>query len=54
MKGNAHAIKMGLEQRGIFIRHFDNRLLSNMLRISVGKPEHTEALLEALERWKEL
>jgi histidinol-phosphate aminotransferase len=48
LKGNALEIKQKLERRGIFVRHFNNPLLKNMLRISVGKPEHTDALIEAL------
>jgi histidinol-phosphate aminotransferase len=48
MKGDARDIKQGLEKKGIFIRYFDTPLLRNMLRISVGKPEHTDALIEAL------
>lgn len=37
-----------LQQRGIFIRYFDTPLLRNYLRISVGKPEHTDTLISAL------
>jgi histidinol-phosphate aminotransferase len=47
-KGRALDIKRGLERKGIFIRHFDTPLLKDFLRISVGKPEHTDALIEAL------
>lgn len=52
VKGNTCDIKQGLERTGIFVRHFDTPLLSNMLRISVGKPEHTDALVEALAKWE--
>ncbi len=52
-KANALMIKEGLETRGIIVRHFEKPLLSSMLRISVGKPEHTDALVAALDRWKE-
>jgi len=48
--GNALEIKQGLEKEGIFVRHFNNSLLRNMLRISVGKPEHTDALIAALSK----
>ena len=48
LKGNAKEIKLGLQKRGIFIRYFDKPMLQNMIRISVGKPEHTDALIEAL------
>ncbi len=49
VKGNAREIYEGLQKRGIFIRYFDTPLLRNSLRISVGKPEHTDALIEALK-----
>ena len=51
-KGNAREIKRGLEKKGIFIRHFDTPLLDNMVRVTVGKPEHTDALIEALADWE--
>jgi len=31
------------------VRHFDTPLLRGYLRISVGLPEHTDALLRALK-----
>jgi histidinol-phosphate aminotransferase len=49
-RGDAWEIKQGLDKKGIFIRYFDTPLLRNMLRISVGKPEHTDALVEALAK----
>jgi histidinol-phosphate aminotransferase len=30
------------------VRHYAKKELSGFIRISVGKPEHTDALLEAL------
>jgi histidinol-phosphate aminotransferase len=48
LDGQALQIKQGLGKKGIFVRYFDTPLLKNMLRISVGKPEHTDALIEAL------
>ena len=48
LKGSAIQIKQTLETKGIFIRHFDTPALENMIRISIGKPEHTDALIEAL------
>jgi histidinol-phosphate aminotransferase len=51
-RGDARKIKRGLDSKGIFVRHFDTPLLRNMLRISVGKPEHTDALIEALAKYK--
>jgi histidinol-phosphate aminotransferase len=49
VKGDAQRIHEELEKRGIFVRYFDTPLLRNSLRISVGKPEHTDALVEALQ-----
>jgi histidinol-phosphate aminotransferase len=37
-----------LRDRGILIRYFDSPMLRNCIRISVGKPEHTNRLIEAL------
>ena len=49
-KGKAKEIKEMLESGGIFVRYFDTPLLADMIRISVGKSEHTDALIEALQR----
>ncbi|MFC1999029.1 histidinol-phosphate transaminase [Chloroflexota bacterium] len=49
-KGKAKEIKELLESGGIFVRYFDTPLLKDMIRISVGKPEHTDALIEVLHR----
>jgi len=48
LKGKASEIQQKLENRGILIRYFDLPLLQNSIRISVGKPEHTDALIKAL------
>ncbi|MBN1305044.1 MAG: histidinol-phosphate transaminase [Anaerolineales bacterium] len=37
------------EKHGIFVRYFDKPGLDDHIRISVGKPEHTKVLLEALK-----
>ncbi|MFC1923786.1 histidinol-phosphate transaminase [Chloroflexota bacterium] len=49
LNSEASRIHHELQQRGIFIRYFDTPLLENYLRISVGKPEHTDALIESLK-----
>ena len=49
LNGKASQIQQELQKRGILIRYFDLPLLQNSLRISVGKPEHTDALLKALK-----
>jgi histidinol-phosphate aminotransferase len=48
--GKAKQIHQELQRRGIFVRYFDTPLLQNYLRISVGKPQHTVALIEALNQ----
>ena len=48
LKGSAGALYKKLQKKGILVRYFDNPLLKNSIRISVGKPEHTDALLKAL------
>jgi histidinol-phosphate aminotransferase len=48
-KGKAKAIWQQLRRKGIFVRYFDNSRLKDCLRISVGKPEDTNALVKALE-----
>lgn len=51
--GRARELHEGLRRKGIFIRYFDTPLLKNCLRISVGKPEHTDALIKAFkELWE--
>lgn len=49
LQGEARKIYQELQKKGIFVRYFDTPLLKNHLRISVGKPEHTEALIQALK-----
>jgi len=48
LKGQAAAIHEQLKQRGILVRFFDTPRLRDCLRISVGRPEHTDALVAAL------
>jgi len=50
LSGEAVKIHNELQQRGIFIRYFDTPQLKNYIRISVGKPEHTDALIDALKQ----
>jgi histidinol-phosphate aminotransferase len=50
LEGNARQICDELSKSGIFIRYFDTPLLKNYIRISVGKPEHTDALIKALRK----
>lgn len=44
-----------LAKMGVMIRHYDKKELKGYIRISVGKPEHTDALMEgfkALKLWE--
>jgi len=49
LNGKASEIQRELQNMGILVRYFDQPLLRNSIRISVGKPEHTDALIEALQ-----
>jgi histidinol-phosphate aminotransferase len=46
---DARALKLALESRGILIRYFLKPGLQDCVRISVGRPDHTDSLLEALK-----
>ena len=50
LKGSASELHQRLQQKGILIRYFDKPLLRNGIRISVGKPEHTDALMKTLHQ----
>jgi len=45
---DAHRLWEELLQRGILVRRYSTPALRDTLRISVGRPEHSEALLRAL------
>lgn len=47
---DAKAVKDVLAaEHGIMVRHYAKAELSGFIRISVGRPEHTDALLAALQ-----
>jgi histidinol-phosphate aminotransferase len=50
LERDARELKLSLEKEGILIRYFDKPGLKDCVRFSVGKPEHTDALLAALRR----
>ena len=50
-ESQARKIWQQLRKKGIFIRYFDSPRLKDCLRISVGKPEDTDALVEALKEY---
>ena len=45
---DARDLKLALERGGILVRYYDKPGLDNCIRISVGRPEHTDALIGAL------
>jgi histidinol-phosphate aminotransferase len=45
---DAGAVRDGLRRQGVLIRYFATPLLQNAVRVSVGTPEQTERLREAL------
>ncbi|HLI51793.1 MAG TPA: histidinol-phosphate transaminase [Thermomicrobiaceae bacterium] len=47
-RGDAHDIHRRLGEQGIIIRKYFDPMLRDYLRISVGKPEDTDALMSAL------
>ncbi len=47
-RGDAHDIRNRLARRGILVRHYGSPDLRPFLRITVGRPEDTDALLAAL------
>jgi histidinol-phosphate aminotransferase len=51
-EGKAREIWQQLRKKGIFVRHFDTARLKDCLRISVGRPEDTDALVKALKEVK--
>lgn len=48
---DAWELKQWLEQQGILVRYFRKPGLENCIRVSAGKPEHTDALLAALHQF---
>jgi histidinol-phosphate aminotransferase len=51
-KEEAKEVWQQLRKEGIFVRYFDTPLLRDCLRISVGRPENTDALVKKLKEVK--
>ena len=49
LKGTARELHQKLQSKGILVRYFDKPFVQNCIRISVGKPEHTDVLIKALQ-----
>jgi len=47
---DAADLKLGLERQGILVRYYSKTGLDNCIRISVGRPEQTDRLLEVLRK----
>ncbi|KAF7820047.1 histidinol-phosphate aminotransferase, chloroplastic-like [Senna tora] len=47
---DAKKLKEDLAQMGVMIRHYNNKELKGFVRVSVGKPEHTDTLMKCLKR----
>ncbi|MCB0162051.1 MAG: aminotransferase class I/II-fold pyridoxal phosphate-dependent enzyme, partial [Caldilineaceae bacterium] len=50
---SAADLKHALEARGILVRHYNKPGLDNCIRISVGRPDQTDRLVEALHELTE-
>lgn len=48
--GDGARLKEALEAEGVLVRYFDKPGLRDHIRVSAGKPEHTDALLAALDK----
>ncbi|MBI2847896.1 MAG: aminotransferase class I/II-fold pyridoxal phosphate-dependent enzyme, partial [Chloroflexi bacterium] len=49
LEGAAIELRQKLQKKGILVRYFDSPRLRSFIRISVGKPEHTDTLVKALK-----
>ena len=47
---NEHSLYLSLKEEQIFVRYFQDDLLRNKLRITVGNEEQNESLIKAIER----
>ncbi|CAM6104605.1 unnamed protein product [Calypogeia fissa] len=47
---SAKQLKADLAKEGVMVRHYDNKELKNYIRISVGRPEHTDTFFAALAK----
>jgi histidinol-phosphate aminotransferase len=47
---SSQVLRDEIEKEGVLLRAYQSKHLPNAIRFSVGKPEHTEAALTALDR----
>ncbi len=48
LEGGARELQQKLEDRGILVRYFDKPFLTDCVRISIGRPEENDILMETL------
>ena len=48
-EGRGLEVYEGMCRRGVFLRYFDNDLLRDYIRVSVGKPEETDAVISGFK-----
>ena len=48
LKGEASQLHQQLQNKGILVRYFNEPLLDNYMRISIGRPEDSDALMKVL------
>ncbi|KAL2926174.1 Histidinol-phosphate aminotransferase chloroplastic [Bienertia sinuspersici] len=48
---DAKKLKEDLSKMGVMIRHYNKKELCGYVRVSVGKPEHTDALMKCLKNF---
>jgi histidinol-phosphate aminotransferase len=48
LKGDATELRLKLQKKGILVRYFDYPRLRNFIRVSIGKPEHTDVFIKTL------
>jgi histidinol-phosphate aminotransferase len=53
LKGEAKELQQNLEGKGILVRHFDQPLLRDSIRISIGRAEENDILLKTLQEMEE-
>lgn len=53
LSGNAKELQQSLEKEGILVRHFDQPLIKDSIRISVGRAEENDILVETLKELEE-
>jgi histidinol-phosphate aminotransferase len=48
-QGSARELKLALERQGVLVRHYSTPLLRDFIRVSVGTPAQTDAVVAALQ-----